>query len=84
MLGQGEFDPESMNPYNTIDGSQIQSQTHRDLAVKAASMTFTLLKNDDNILPLRTSVSKLAVSVMDHSTVLYLCTWQKCALFGVV
>ena len=59
---QGEFDPESMNPYNTIDGSQIQSQAHRDLALKAASMTFTLLKNDNNILPLRTSVSKLAVS----------------------
>ena len=57
----GEFDPESMNPYNTIDGSQIQSQTHRDLAIKAASMTFTLLKNDKNVLPLSSKVSKMAV-----------------------
>ena len=58
----GEFDPESMNPYNAIDGSEIQSQPHRDLAIKAASMTFTLLKNDNNVLPLKGKVAKLAVS----------------------
>ena len=58
---QGEFDPESMNPYNSIDGSQIQSQAHRDLALKAASMTFTLLKNANDVLPLSSKVSKMAV-----------------------
>ena len=58
----GEFDPESMNPYNNIGESEIQSKKHRDLAVKAASMTFTLLKNDNNILPLKAKVNKMAVS----------------------
>ena len=50
-----------MNPYNAINMSQVQSQEHRDIAIKAAQMTFTLLKNDGAILPLKSKVNKMAV-----------------------
>ena len=58
----GEFDPEDMNPYNKINTSVIQSEEHRELAIKAAMRSFVLLKNDKNILPLKSKVSNLAVS----------------------
>ena len=74
MYNIGEFDPESMNPYNAIDKSEIQSQSHRDLAIKAAQMTFTLLKNDDGILPIKTKTSKIAVNFFD-GWVFVTCNW---------
>ena len=58
----GEFDPEDMNPYNRINTSVIQSEEHRELAIKAAMRSFVLLKNDKTILPLKTKVQNLAVS----------------------
>ena len=65
----GEFDPEDMNPYNKINTSAIQSEEHRELAIKAAMRSFVLLKNDKNILPLKSKVSNLAVSSFQYSTV---------------
>ena len=65
----GEFDPEDMNPYNKINTSVIQSEEHRELAIKAAMRLFVLLKNDKNILPLKSKVSNLAVSSFQYSTV---------------
>ena len=53
-----------MNPYSSIDMSVVQSPEHRALAVRAAQMTFTLLKNENNILPLKRTVTDLAVSVV--------------------
>ena len=50
-----------MNPYSSIDMSVVQSAEHRALAVKAAQMSFTLLKNDGNALPFKGTVQKLAV-----------------------
>ena len=50
-----------MNPYSSINMSVVQSAEHRALAVKAAQMSFTLLKNDGNALPLKGTVPKLAV-----------------------
>ncbi len=59
----GEFDPPQMNPYNKISVDVVQSQAHRDLALRIAKMTFVLLKNTKNVLPVKKTVSKVAVSL---------------------
>ena len=61
----GEFDPEEMNPYNKIGMDIIQSAEHRELAIQAAMMSFVLLKNKDDILPLGTAYKNVAVSTND-------------------
>lgn len=61
-LRLGEFDPETMNPYNAINMSYVQSAAHRELALQAAMKTFVLLKNEKNLLPLKTTYDKVAVS----------------------
>jgi len=61
-LRLGEFDPESMNPYASIDMSVVQSVEHRRLAAEAAMMSFVLLKNSNNLLPLKTAkYNKIAI-----------------------
>ena len=62
-LRLGEFDPEEMNPYNNISPDVIQSADHRQLATHAAMMSFVLLKNDKNILPLKDNFKHVAVSI---------------------
>ena len=64
IYNSGEFDPPSLNPYTAINMSVVQSPEHRHLAVTAAQMSFTLLKNHENALPLKSKVHKLAVSVI--------------------
>lgn len=59
----GEFDPPEMNPYNKIDVDVIQSQTHRDLAITAATKSFVLLKNTNKFLPFMKTFKHMAVSV---------------------
>ncbi|MGL6259931.1 glycoside hydrolase family 3 C-terminal domain-containing protein [Vibrio sp. WXL103] len=49
----GMFDADqSVNPYNQIPPSVINSEEHRELARKVAQKSIVLLKNDNNILPL--------------------------------
>jgi len=57
----GEFDPPDMNPYLDIPLSVVQSEAHRQLALKAAIESLVLLKND-GLLPLTSTVNKLAVN----------------------
>ncbi|XP_067674830.1 uncharacterized protein [Haliotis asinina] len=58
----GEFDPPEMNPYSKLDLSVIENEAHQILAIEAAMKTFVLLKNMDNILPLkRDTFDKIAV-----------------------
>ncbi|XP_067673889.1 uncharacterized protein [Haliotis asinina] len=58
----GEFDPPEMNPYSKLDLSVIESEAHQILAIEAAMKTFVLLKNMNNILPLkRDTFDKIAV-----------------------
>jgi len=57
----GEFDPPDMNPYLDIPLSVVQSEAHRQLALEAAMESLVLLKND-GLLPLTTTVNKLAVN----------------------
>ena len=56
----GMFDPPSMVPYSKIDESELNSAAHRALALKLASESMVLLKNDGT-LPLKTSGTKIAV-----------------------
>ena len=58
----GEFDPPQMNPYLQYNLSLVQSPEHQKLAVKAAMQSFVLLKNEDNLLPVKKHFKKIAVS----------------------
>lgn len=49
----GMFDPASMNPYERIPMSQVDSPPHRALALKMARESMVLLKNEKNFLPLK-------------------------------
>src|SRR3984957_6112598 len=56
----GMFDPPEMVPYAQTLESEIDSQPHRDLALKIARESIVLLKNDGT-LPLGQHVGKIAV-----------------------
>jgi beta-glucosidase len=56
----GLFDPPAMVPYAETPDSEIDSQAHRALALKAAEESIVLLKNDD-VLPFSATVQKIAV-----------------------
>ncbi len=56
----GDFDDPSLNPYSKIPKSVLECDTHKQLALKAAEQSIVLLKNDD-LLPLKKDISKLAV-----------------------
>ena len=58
----GEFDPPEMNPYTNISIDVIQSESHRWLAIQAAKMSFVLLKNEKNLLPIKQKLKKITVS----------------------
>ncbi|XP_045198053.2 uncharacterized protein LOC123552448 isoform X2 [Mercenaria mercenaria] len=57
----GEFDPPEMNPYLQYNMSTVQSPAHQQLAVKAAMQSFVLLKNDNNLLPIRHRLERVAI-----------------------
>lgn len=62
-MRHGEFDPPEMNPYNKIGMEVIQSEAHRYLAIQTARMSFVLLKNEKNLLPITKKYNKVAVSL---------------------
>ncbi len=54
----GMFDPPAVVPYTAIPTSVINSPEHRQLAYEAAVKSIVLLKNKDNILPIREDARK--------------------------
>jgi beta-glucosidase len=56
----GQFDPVEMVRYAQTPDSEIDSEAHRLLALKAARESMVLLKND-GVLPLSQSLKKIAV-----------------------
>ncbi|HEY1768099.1 MAG TPA: glycoside hydrolase family 3 C-terminal domain-containing protein [Terracidiphilus sp.] len=56
----GMFDPPERVPYSKIDESELNSASHRALALKLGNESMVLLKND-GVLPLKTSGVKIAV-----------------------
>jgi beta-glucosidase len=57
----GLFDPPSAVAFNRIPFSEDDSYAHRLLALRAARESIVLLKNQDGILPLKSSVKTIAV-----------------------
>lgn len=56
----GMFDPPSIVPYSNTPESEIDSPSHRELALRAARESIVLLKNN-GVLPLKARIGKLAV-----------------------
>lgn len=57
----GVFDDEASNPYAKIPYSVVNSQAHIAHALQMAKESIVLLKNNNNTLPLRKSLKKIAV-----------------------
>lgn len=57
----GEFDPSELNPYNAIPETKLMAPEHGMLAREAAKKSIVLLKNDKQLLPIKETVSQIAV-----------------------
>jgi beta-glucosidase len=58
----GMFDPDKDVPYASISTDVVACAEHRQLAYRAATEAVTLLKNKDNILPIKPSTRKIFVT----------------------
>lgn len=52
----GMFDPIGSNPYDAITSEVVDSEKHRMLARKVAQKSIVLLKNKNNLLPLKKDI----------------------------
>jgi beta-glucosidase len=57
----GMFDPPEMVKYANISYSVVDNKEHRELALEAARKSIVLLKNENNVLPLKKDIKTLAV-----------------------
>ncbi|MFI5092380.1 MAG: glycoside hydrolase family 3 C-terminal domain-containing protein [Candidatus Acidiferrum sp.] len=57
----GMFDPPSSDPYSRITAAENDTQAHRQLALRMARESIVLLKNKDNLLPLKQAPATIAV-----------------------
>ena len=57
----GMFDPPSKVKYARIPGSILESPAHKAHALKMARESIVLLKNENNILPLKKTIKRIAV-----------------------
>jgi beta-glucosidase len=57
----GMFDPPERVPFSKIPYSEVDSAEHRKLALEAARKSIVLLKNENQTLPVKASVKKIAV-----------------------
>jgi beta-glucosidase len=57
----GMFDPPEMVPYARIPFSENDSAAHRALSLKAARESIVLLKNENNLLPLKKDLKTITV-----------------------
>ena len=58
----GMFDPQEDVPFASISTDVVACDEHRQLAYKAATEAVVLLKNKDNILPIKPSTRKIFVT----------------------
>lgn len=57
----GMFDPDQRVPYAQIPTSVLECQEHQEHALEMARQSIVLLKNENNILPLKKALKKIAV-----------------------
>lgn len=57
----GMFDPPEMVKYAQIPITENDSEAHRRLSLRAAQESIVLLKNENNLLPLKKDLKKIAV-----------------------
>ena len=57
----GVFDPPEMNPYSKISLHVVDSEKHQSLAHEIARQSIVLLKNENKLLPLKKTVTSIAV-----------------------
>jgi beta-glucosidase len=57
----GMFDPPDRVPFSKIPYAEVDSAAHRQIALEAARKSIVLLKNQNQTLPLKASVRKIAV-----------------------
>lgn len=57
----GMFDPDEKVPYSKIPAKLVGRRKHRKLALKMARESIVLLKNDENVLPLRPNLKRVFV-----------------------
>jgi beta-glucosidase len=57
----GVFDPPEAVPYSSIPYSEVDSEEHRQLALRAARESIVLLKNEGGLLPLPKDLGTIAV-----------------------
>lgn len=58
----GLFDPEGSVEYDKISTDVVRSQEHLDLSYEAARKSIVLLKNEDDLLPLKPDLKSLFVT----------------------
>lgn len=58
----GLFDPKDENPYNAIGEEVIGSKKHNELALQVAEKSMVLLKNKNNVLPLKKDIRNVFVT----------------------
>lgn len=58
----GMFDPAEDVPFASISTDVVASDAHRQLAYKAATEAVVLLKNQNNVLPIKPSTKKIFVT----------------------
>ncbi|WP_204273795.1 glycoside hydrolase family 3 N-terminal domain-containing protein [Draconibacterium mangrovi] len=58
----GFFDPEENNPFSKIGPEVVGSEEHVNLALKAAQNSMVLVKNKNNVLPLKKDLRTLFVT----------------------
>jgi len=58
----GMFDPDEDVPYASISTDVVACDKHRQLAYRTATESVVLLKNKDNILPIKPSTKKIFVT----------------------
>ena len=57
----GMFDPPSMVKYAQTPASALEAPDHKALALKMAQQSIVLLKNENNTLPLKKTIKKIAI-----------------------